>query len=162
METKNIQTVVEFGCGDGHQLSLIDYPAYEGLDVSAKAIVICQSKFKTDASKTFKLYNPQEFQVITQADLVVCFDVLFHIIDENDFIKTLDDIFNTAKKYVVFSTNLKPISSKHGAHICCRDIMPYLNKYKNFTIEQITERPLKEGLPIFYIQLTKTLLKNAL
>jgi hypothetical protein len=30
----DLQSVIEFGCGDGHQLSLADYPRYVGLDVS--------------------------------------------------------------------------------------------------------------------------------
>lgn len=153
LNSESIETAIEFGCGDGHQLGLIDYPTYEGLDVSAKAISICQAKFKTEPSKIFKVYNPQKFQIEKQADLVVCFDVLFHIVDENDFLKTLKDIFESAKKYIVFTTNLKPISSKHEPHIRCRDIMPYFNKYKNFKVDKIIERPIKEGLPIFYIQL---------
>src|SRR5579864_6395854 len=34
-----IQSVIEFGCGDGNQLSLASYPSYVGLDVSRTAIL---------------------------------------------------------------------------------------------------------------------------
>src|SRR5579872_3671688 len=40
----NIESVAEFGCGDGHQLSLAVYPRYVGLDVSKAAIDICKHK----------------------------------------------------------------------------------------------------------------------
>lgn len=37
----SIQSVMEFGCGDGNQLKLAVYPKYIGLDVSPKAIKRC-------------------------------------------------------------------------------------------------------------------------
>ncbi len=33
-----VESVIEFGCGDGNQLSLAQYPSYIGLDVSRSAI----------------------------------------------------------------------------------------------------------------------------
>ena len=40
-----IQSVVEFGCGDGNQLSSAEYPRYVGLDVSKTAIGMCRRRF---------------------------------------------------------------------------------------------------------------------
>src|ERR1700690_3055812 len=34
----NIKTVIEYGCGDGNQLRLSNYPSYLGFDISASAI----------------------------------------------------------------------------------------------------------------------------
>src|SRR6202040_327974 len=31
---RTVRSVIEFGCGDGNQLSLAEYPSYIGLDVS--------------------------------------------------------------------------------------------------------------------------------
>src|ERR1035441_5440324 len=45
---KNIFSAMEFGCGDGNNLSLIKYPKYIGLDVSPTAIKICMNKYKND------------------------------------------------------------------------------------------------------------------
>ncbi|MDR0569556.1 MAG: class I SAM-dependent methyltransferase [Spirochaetaceae bacterium] len=53
----NIQTVMEFGCGDGNQLSLARYPRYTGFDVSETAVKLCKNRFKGDATKTFYLLN---------------------------------------------------------------------------------------------------------
>ncbi|MDR2439202.1 MAG: class I SAM-dependent methyltransferase [Planctomycetaceae bacterium] len=41
----NINSVIEFGCGDGNQLMLANYPYYIGVDVSPKAIEICRELF---------------------------------------------------------------------------------------------------------------------
>ena len=41
-----IRSVIEFGCGDGTQLSLADYPSYLGLDVSPTAVRLCASRFR--------------------------------------------------------------------------------------------------------------------
>lgn len=41
----NIQSVVEFGCGDGNQLKLANYPIYKGYDVSKAAVASCRKLF---------------------------------------------------------------------------------------------------------------------
>ena len=52
-EENGIDSVVEFGCGDGKQLKFSNYPAYIGLDISRKAVAICKEKFADDRSKFF-------------------------------------------------------------------------------------------------------------
>jgi cyclopropane fatty-acyl-phospholipid synthase-like methyltransferase len=49
----SIQTVLEFGCGDGNQLKIAKYPNYIGLDVSKTAINICHQLFPNDKTKSF-------------------------------------------------------------------------------------------------------------
>lgn len=51
--THDVKSVIEFGCGDGNQLTLAKYPSYLGLDVSASAIARCRETFKADLSKSF-------------------------------------------------------------------------------------------------------------
>jgi len=50
-----IRTIIEYGCGDGNQLSLSEYPSYIGFDVSQKAIEICRGIFCNDKTKRFCL-----------------------------------------------------------------------------------------------------------
>ena len=52
-----VKSVIEFGCGDGNQLSLARYPGYVGLDVSRTAIGLCQRRFAQDQTKSFFLYD---------------------------------------------------------------------------------------------------------
>jgi hypothetical protein len=49
----DVRSVIEFGCGDGAQLSLADYPSYVGLEVSRSAIARCRHPFAGDAAKSF-------------------------------------------------------------------------------------------------------------
>ena len=49
----NINTVIEWGCGDGNQLSLMNYPLYTGLDVSCTVIELCREHYANDKSKKF-------------------------------------------------------------------------------------------------------------
>src|SRR5215813_1268210 len=53
VRTKNILTVIEFGCGDGSQLRLLQYPEFVGVDVSQSAIAQCRSRFANDPTKRF-------------------------------------------------------------------------------------------------------------
>ncbi len=57
----DINSAIEIGCGDGYNLSLINYPKYVGLDVSKKAIQMCMDIFKNDPTKNFMLYDPKFF-----------------------------------------------------------------------------------------------------
>ena len=41
VKNNEIKSVIEFGCGDGNQLTLAQYNSYIGLDISNKAIKIC-------------------------------------------------------------------------------------------------------------------------
>ena len=41
----NISRVIEFGCGDGNQLSLLSVPHYTGVDVSATVLERCRTRF---------------------------------------------------------------------------------------------------------------------
>src|ERR1035438_8966382 len=45
---KRIASAIEFGCGDGNNLSLINYPKYIGLDVSPTAIKLCMNRFRSE------------------------------------------------------------------------------------------------------------------
>ena len=104
----DIESVIEFGCGDGDQIALAEYPEYVGLDVSASAIASCIERFADDPTKSFFPYDPLRFHNngALEADLVLSLEVLFHVVDRAEFEKALDDIFEASRKYViVFSSN---------------------------------------------------------
>lgn len=105
----NIRSVVEFGCGDGNQLSLANYPSYLGLDVSKTAVKLCIEQFRDDKTKSFFLYNPDAFLDRTrlfQADLALSSDVIYHLIEANVFESHMRHLFNAANRFVViYSTN---------------------------------------------------------
>ena len=81
VSTHEISSVMEFGCGDGNQLSLMNYPVYIGLDVAPGAIKRCIEKFNLDTTKSFLLIEPKYFQpgASFSADLTLSLDVTFHL-----------------------------------------------------------------------------------
>ena len=100
----NIKSAMEFGCGDGNNLSLIKYPKYIGLDISPTAIKICINKFKNDLSKSFYVYNSLAFrdsQKLFVSELCVSLDVIFHLVEDELFKKYMNDLFAASEKYVI-------------------------------------------------------------
>src|SRR3954469_5502180 len=72
VETHAVASVLEFGCGDGHQLGLARYPRYTGLDISRTALDRCVRQFAADETKSFFIHEPRLFvnRGATRAELV--------------------------------------------------------------------------------------------
>jgi len=136
LKTHTIHSVIEFGCGDGYNLGLMNYKQYLGFDVSGSAVDLCIAKYKDDANKSFMIYDPKHFiNKSLRADLVVCLDVLYHITKEDEFLKVLDDIFSFSAPYVILYTTLHGVgNSPASPEILHRDILPYLKKYSGYEI----------------------------
>ena len=100
----DVRTVVEFGCGDGNQLSLSNYPAYIGLDVSKTAIQRCQQLFRHDKTKIFFIYEPncsRNEHHNYRAELALSLDVIYHIIEDDAFELYMEHLFSAAERYVI-------------------------------------------------------------
>ena len=103
IKKENIKTVIEFGCGDGNQLTLAEYPNYIGFDVSPTAISLCESLFNNDSSKSFMLINKYKDQ---NADVTLSLDVIFHLVEDQVFNEYMERLFSASNKYVIiFSSN---------------------------------------------------------
>ena len=61
VEEHGIIDVLEWGCGDGNQLSLAKYPRYIGIDVSKTAVNMCCQKYMGDDTKQFIWCGENEF-----------------------------------------------------------------------------------------------------
>lgn len=141
IKEKNIQSAVELGCGDGHQLSIIHYPTYIGLDVSATIIEQCKKKFETDKSKKFAVYQPGSAtpDIDLQAELSLSLDVLYHIVEEKNYLQYLDDLFKLSEKYVViYSTNFYKKETEHVLHRKFTDVAA---QFSNWKMVQQTSNP---------------------
>lgn len=118
---RSIADVIEFGCGDGHQLSLASYPRYIGLDVAQTAIELCSQRFATDDSKSFFLYSPRHFVDpvgVFTAELGLSLDVIFHLVEDDVCDHYLRHLFGAASRFVViYSTdNTRRDLAKHVRH----------------------------------------------
>ncbi len=125
-----INSVIEFGCGDGHQLSLADYPLYVGLDVSRAAIELCKRRFADDRTKSFFLYDGACFEDragLFRSDLAISLDVIYHLVEDCIFNTYMEHLFAAAVRYVVvYATNTElPRTAPHVHH---RQFSPWIER----------------------------------
>lgn len=105
VRTKNISTVIEFGCGDGAQLQLARYPQYVGLDVAAASIRRCSRLFAQDSTKRFCRADalPKDLGAF---DLALSLDVIYHLVEDSVFDAYMRELFSAADRHVViYSSN---------------------------------------------------------
>ncbi len=118
---KNIRTITEYGCGDGNQLELAEYPSYTGFDVSHKAVSICREIFINDVTKTFKMIDDYNDET---AELTLSLDVIYHLIEDEVFSNYMDRLFDSSNRFVIIyasDTDVNP--GGQAAHV----------KHRNFT-----------------------------
>ena len=92
------ESVIEFGCGDGNQLTLANYPKYLGMDVSETAIDICREKFRNDPHKSFSLMADYDGEI---ADFVLSIDVIFHLVEDQVFDNYMRTVFAASSNLIV-------------------------------------------------------------
>jgi hypothetical protein len=98
-----VGSVIEFGCGDGAQLTRARYPSYLGFDVADESVAICREKFAHDETKAF--LNADHYRH-EQADLTLSLDVIFHLIEDDVFDEYMRRLFWSSQKFViVYSSN---------------------------------------------------------
>ena len=117
VKKNNVSTIVEFGCGDGNQLTLAEYPNYLGLDVSPTIIDLCVNKFKDDITKEFKLYDSFNHDKKILCDLSMSLDVIYHLIEEDVYSKYMEHLFSAGSKFVIiYSSNEYRDQTFHEKH----------------------------------------------
>jgi hypothetical protein len=121
VRANSVVSVIEFGCGDGNQLSLAKYPSYVGLDVSRTALGLCRRRFADDPSKSFFFYDSSCFVDrvgLFKADLALSLDVIYHLIEDQIFEEYMTHLFNASNRYaIVYATNeTAPTRAPHVRH----------------------------------------------
>ena len=126
---REVGSVIEFGCGDGNQLSLAEYPSYIGLDVSRTAIGLCQQRFAADPTKSFFLYDGTCFTDragLFTADLALSLDVVYHLTEDAVFETYLAHLFAAGQRLVViYSTDLEMGGT--APHVRHRHFTPWVD-----------------------------------
>jgi len=97
-----ILSVVEFGCGDGAQLGLAEYPRYLGLDVSATAVEACRRRFESDGTKRFGILGAD----VGRHDLSLSLDVIYHLVEDDVFERHMEALFDSSSRFVaIYASN---------------------------------------------------------
>ena len=94
-----INTVIEFGCGDGNQVLQFHFPSYIGLDISNAAIEKCIHACQGDPSKNFFIYSSKTEGL--KAELAISLDVIYHLIEDEVYENYMRRLFGSATRYVI-------------------------------------------------------------
>lgn len=126
IENNDIQTLIEYGCGDGNQLKLAEYSSYIGFDVSSEAISRCNSIFPNDKRKTFKLVDDYSGE---KAQLTLSLDVIYHLIEDDVFMEYMERLFNSSERFVIiYSSNTDENQDNQAAHVKHRRFSAWVKK----------------------------------
>jgi SAM-dependent methyltransferase len=128
---QGIESVIEFGCGDGNQLALARYPRYVGLDVSRHALELCLRRFAADGSKSFFLYDGEHFRDnagLFTADTALSLDVIYHLVEDAVFETYMGHLFGAGRRYVVaYTTNFAGTGT--APHVRHREITGWVERH---------------------------------
>lgn len=116
-----ISSVIEYGCGDGNQLALLEIPDYLGFDVSATALSLCREKFAGDTTKKFRL--SAEYSNET-ADLTLSLDVIYHLVEDEIFEEYMQRLFGSSEQFVIIYSDNGEYQARAG--------MPHV-RHRQFT-----------------------------
>ena len=125
VERQGVESVIEFGCGDGNQLTLANYQGYLGLDVSETVISLCKQKFSSDKSKTFKVVREYEEEI---AELSLSLDVIYHLIEDHIFEGYIQTLFKAASRYVIIYSSNFDDEGYDGAHVKHRKFTKWIDQ----------------------------------
>lgn len=100
IEDESIERVIEFGCGDGNQLSMLRVKNYIGVDISPTIINKCKNRFQEDVTKLF-FTNEKYLENPLKGMLTLSIDVIFHLIEDDVFENYMTMLFDAAERYCI-------------------------------------------------------------
>ena len=109
----DVHSMIEWGCGDGNQLGMFQTIDYRGYDVSETAVEICNYKYKNDPYKKFFTYDGSILK-IKNADLAVSLDVIFYLVEDENYKNYMENLFSSSDKYIcIYSSDFEQDSGLH-------------------------------------------------
>lgn len=100
---RGVGSVLDLGCGDGALLSLLQAPAYTGVDVSPTSLVRCTARFPDHRFVPLEALDDEP-----AADLALSIDVVFHLVEDAAFVQHMAALFGHAARFVlVYASNVE-------------------------------------------------------
>ncbi len=132
-----VQSVIEFGSGDGNQLRLAEYPLH-CFDVSPDAIAVCRERYADDDTKSFLHIRDYAGQ---RAELTLSLDVIFHLIEDDVYEAYMHRLFDSSDKFVIiYSSNTGQNHKYQAPHVRHRE-------FRRWVTETQTEWELTQHIP---------------
>lgn len=96
IKTNKINSLIEYGVGDGNQISLIKCNDITGLDISPTVIDKCKKLMPNN-----KFYLMNDIVELEQADLVLSLDVIYHLIEDEVYDTYMFQLSQMSSKYII-------------------------------------------------------------
>lgn len=127
IDKNKIQSIIDYGVGDGNQLKLLNTNTikYTGIDVSDVIVNKCKEMFNEDKDKTF--INVNDIDTTLKADLVLSCDVIYHLIEDNVYLEYMNKLFSMSNKYVIIYSKNENIN--HAQHVKFRKFTDYIDEF---------------------------------
>jgi hypothetical protein len=131
VSSKEINSCIEWGFGDGNQLALFSIPVFHGVDVSKTVVQTAKERFSADLAKTFESVSaykksPHSF------DLSMSLDVIYHLIEDAVFEAYMRDLFDSSRQYVViYASNKQDENYVPGFHVKHRKFTEWIDKNRS-------------------------------
>lgn len=121
-----IKTINDLGCGDSNQIKLINgFENYYGYDASNFIITKnINQKFNSNNYNFF--YDIKDLP--RQVDLVMSLDVIYHLIEDDVYVKYMINLFGFNSKYVlIYSVNFEN-DNNYNIHFLPRKFTNWVEK----------------------------------
>ena len=115
-----INSVIEFGCGDGQQLRTLHVPRYVGVDVSPTVLNACRKEFGHDAGKGFVLLDNYAGE---HAELSMSIDVIFHLVEDDTYNDYLARLFAAGTRFVIIYSTSTDLANTGVSHVRHRNVL---------------------------------------
>jgi hypothetical protein len=108
----HIRSMIDFGCGDGSQLTLLKAPAdYIGVDVSPAALARCAMRFP---GRRFVAWD--QLASLPPVDMTMSMDVIYHLVEDSVFADAMRCLFAWSIRFVmIYASNVD--ASWPAAHV---------------------------------------------
>jgi SAM-dependent methyltransferase len=146
MRRHGLESVTEWGCGDGNQLALAEWSEYTGYDVSATALLVCRARFNDDPTRVFRHVDDYAGE---SSDAALSLDVVYHLKEDRSFELYMHRLFQSARRLViVYSSDTDEEPGTPVAHVRHRKFTDWVSTYRPgwVLIEHIPNRfPYEPG-----------------
>lgn len=125
-QRESMGDAIEFGCGDGHQLQMMRYPQYLGLDISSDALDWCRSHFVADPTKRFMHLDQYAGETACTA---LSLDVIYHLVEDQVFDAYMQRLFGAAREWlIIYSSDTEEQGDLQAPHVRHRQFSAWISR----------------------------------
>ena len=108
-----LNKIIDVGCGDGNNLKFFKSDFYIGIDVSKTVIEKNILSFQGHKNKKFFFLNDNHSKILNEINssikndesLIISFDVIFHLVEDNIYKEHINFINNINARYCIITSS---------------------------------------------------------